>query len=300
MFLTRLTRQAAKLAPKDRKQAITQMKRTTGYSLGQCKTALDTNDYDIQAAENWLNKKAKKEGWAKMEALSARRAKEGYCCIAESKDHISIFELNCETDFVAKTPAFRKLVCEIGSNILEDGDNDVERNTASIANSIYVLRENVLLNRVKVLSKENPDQAFGKYVHNPECFSRSIKGGRFAAVVVGQKSQTHPHILHGVAQQVMAHNPIKIGKWNPDQFNKLRTDDELDNIEGLEESAKRLGLEFKDHVALRRHFKKIQADEERLLYQEHMVKGRFCVGKYLEDAGANVKNMYRYQLGEDF
>ena len=138
MFTSRFLRQAAAAVSKaDKRQAITQMKRTTGYSLGQCKKALDQTDYDVKEAEKWLNAKAKKEGWAKMEALSARRAKEGYCCVAESKDHVSIFELNCETDFVAKTPAFRKLLVELGENILADGENDVERNTAVIANSIY-------------------------------------------------------------------------------------------------------------------------------------------------------------------
>merc|ERR1712226_829365 len=176
MFRSTLFKKAAAVAnatsaASNRKTLITSMKRTTGYSLIQCKRALEAADYNPEAATQWLADKAKAEGWSKMEALSARRAKEGYCCVVQDSNYVSMFELNCETDFVAKTPAFRKLLVELGENILADGKHDQERNTAAIANSIYVLRENVLLNRVVVLPKDDKEMAIGKYVHNPCCFT---------------------------------------------------------------------------------------------------------------------------------
>lgn len=135
MFLSQFFKNAAPAINK--KQMITTMKRTTGYSLSQCKNALDENDYDLDSANKWLAQQAKKEGWSKMQKLSARRAKDGYCVIAEDSNWLTMFELNCETDFVAKTPAFKELVTKLGENFLSDGKNDVEKNTEEIASAIY-------------------------------------------------------------------------------------------------------------------------------------------------------------------
>ena len=138
--LSKFLAQSAAAAPKiNRKQLITDLKRNTGFSLAQCKKALENSDFNPENAQKWLAETAKKEGWQKMEKLSSRKAKDGFVSIAESDDHLVLFELNCETDFVAKTPAFKELLVKLGENILSDGKNDVERNTAEIANSIYWL-----------------------------------------------------------------------------------------------------------------------------------------------------------------
>lgn|ERR1712226_609838 len=308
MFRSTLFKKAAAVAnatsaASNRKTLITSMKRTTGYSLIQCKRALEAADYNPEAATQWLADKAKAEGWSKMEALSARRAKEGYCCVVQDSNYVSMFELNCETDFVAKTPAFRKLLVDIGENILADGKNDEDKNKERIADAVYKIRENIVLNRVKVINKTNKE--IGYCVHNSEVFNPHVQGGRFTAVTIGQNGK-FPHNLHCTAQQVMGTNPTKVGKWNVEEFEKMRTVEELTDFDSLKSDLAVMkpdlsieSIEAMNGLELKSHFKKIDSEENRLLYQEHLIKGRFCVGKYLNETGGKVVQFHRYQLGED-
>ena len=83
----------------------------TGLGMTDCKKALEENDGNIEKAIDWLRKK----GLAASAQKAGRIAAEG---IVEAYIHPGgrvgvLIELNCETDFVAKTDAFKRLVKEI-------------------------------------------------------------------------------------------------------------------------------------------------------------------------------------------
>jgi elongation factor Ts len=83
----------------------------TGLGMADCKKALEENDGDMEKAVDWLRKK----GLAASASKAGRIAAEG---IVEAYIHPGgrvgvLIELNCETDFVAKTEPFKRLVKEI-------------------------------------------------------------------------------------------------------------------------------------------------------------------------------------------
>jgi len=83
----------------------------TGLGMADCKKALEENGGDMEKAVDWLRKK----GLAASAKKAGRIAAEG---IVEAYIHPGgrigvLIELNCETDFVAKTDAFKNLVREI-------------------------------------------------------------------------------------------------------------------------------------------------------------------------------------------
>lgn len=87
----------------------------TGLGMMDCKKALEENDGDIEKAISYLRKK----GLAASANKASRIASEG---IIESYIHPGgrvgvIIELNCETDFVARTDNFKRLVHEIAMHI---------------------------------------------------------------------------------------------------------------------------------------------------------------------------------------
>ncbi len=87
----------------------------TGAGMMDCKRALEENGGDVEAAVEWLRKK----GAAAAEKRVGREAKEG---IVESYIHHSrnvgvLVELNCETDFVARTEQFRELARDLAMHI---------------------------------------------------------------------------------------------------------------------------------------------------------------------------------------
>jgi len=280
--MLRFTSVIRQITAAQRKTAIMELRKSTGFSLGQSQKALKANNYDIENSKKWLAKQAKKEGWTKMKALSGRKAVEGYCVISQNENSLVIFELNCETDFVARTEGFSELVNEVGKHLLLTNDKDVnsEATKEIIAKKVYSIRENIQLPRIRIFEKKD-GISYGVHVHNPVEIGSNTQGGRFAVVVKGEAGKSGDSILNQVAQHIMASKPSKIGKWKPDEFNKLKIADEISD----EEKQAKL-------------FSKINPDETRLLYQEHCTQGIYTVGHYLHEDGAKISDYVRFQLGE--
>ena len=87
----------------------------TGLGMMDCKKALEENGGDMEKAIDYLRKK----GLAASANKASRIATEG---IVESYIHPGgrvgvLIELNCETDFVARTEAFQRLVREVAMHV---------------------------------------------------------------------------------------------------------------------------------------------------------------------------------------
>jgi elongation factor Ts len=96
-------------------QDVKALRDKTGLGMMDCKKALEANEGDIEKAIDWLRKK----GLAASASKAGRIAAEG---IVESYIHPGgrvgvLIELNCETDFVARTEGFQRLVREIAMHV---------------------------------------------------------------------------------------------------------------------------------------------------------------------------------------
>ncbi|KAJ3272949.1 Elongation factor Ts, mitochondrial [Terramyces sp. JEL0728] len=86
-------------------------------SISKAKDALTNTNNDFDAAIEWVKNDQLASAAKKQEKLSTRVAAEGLIGISvhEIGINASLVELNCETDFVAKSPAFVDLVSRIAS-----------------------------------------------------------------------------------------------------------------------------------------------------------------------------------------
>lgn len=137
-------------------QVVKILREKTGAGMMDCKKALVESNGNAAEAEVILRKK----GIAVAGKKAERAANEG--CIASYIHHGSklgvLVEINCETDFVARTDGFRDLVKEIAQQI-------------AAANPTYVKREEVPANIVaaeneiyKAQVKDKPAPAVEKIV----------------------------------------------------------------------------------------------------------------------------------------
>ncbi len=115
---------------------VKELREATGVGMMECKKALTETNGDMEKAMEWLRKK----GIASAEKKSGRVAAEG---VVESYIHMGgkigvMVEVNCETDFVAKTPEFKSFVRDIAMHI-------------AAANPAYLNREEV---PAEILDKE--------------------------------------------------------------------------------------------------------------------------------------------------
>ncbi|MBQ4535525.1 MAG: translation elongation factor Ts [Clostridia bacterium] len=94
---------------------VAELRRITGAGMMDCKKALTETNGDMEQAQKWLREK----GIAAAAKKADRVAAEG---VVGSYIHLGgkigvLVEVNCETDFVAKSPAFTNLVKDIAMQI---------------------------------------------------------------------------------------------------------------------------------------------------------------------------------------
>jgi elongation factor Ts len=115
---------------------VRELRQRTGSGIMDCKKALEETDGDLEKAIDHLREK----GLAKAAKKSGRATKEGMVgSYIHGGGRIGVLvEVNCETDFVARTPEFQNLVKDTAMQI-------------AAANPLYVDRETV---PVEVVEKE--------------------------------------------------------------------------------------------------------------------------------------------------
>ena len=106
---------------------VKDLREKTGAGMMECKKALAESGGDFEKAIDLLRQK----GLATAAKKSGRTASEGMIASYIHMDKIGVMtEVNCETDFVARTDDFRELVKDIGMHI-------------AAANPSYLSREDV-------------------------------------------------------------------------------------------------------------------------------------------------------------
>lgn len=96
-------------------QLVKQLREETNAGIMDCKRALQESEGDFKKAKSWLDER----GLRKAEKVTGREAKQG---LVETYIHTgrigAIVEINCETDFVARTEDFQKLAKNIAQHIV--------------------------------------------------------------------------------------------------------------------------------------------------------------------------------------
>lgn len=151
-------------------QQVKELREMTGAGMMDCKKALTETDSNMEEAVKWLREK----GISKAAKKVSRIAAEGVCAFKVAGNKAVTYEVNSETDFVAKNPKFVELVEKIGQALLaSNAKNDEEAQEASIngekvsellVNATATIGEKITLRRVTAYNKTD-DQVFGAYSH---------------------------------------------------------------------------------------------------------------------------------------
>lgn len=90
---------------------IKQLREETEISIGECKKALEAAGEDFKKAKEILKKWGKELAQKKKERTAGKGIVDSY--IHPNKQVGVLLELDCETDFVAKSPDFQNLAHEL-------------------------------------------------------------------------------------------------------------------------------------------------------------------------------------------
>jgi elongation factor Ts len=164
------------------------LRQATGAGMMDAKKALTETSGDMEAAKKLLREK----GLAKADDRAGRDNAEGAIAVAVGAGSAALAELKCETDFVAKSDAYRQLVQDIADAVAADGESAVEGFKDAVDDLKLTLKENIEVGRV-ARAELQPGQVADTYLHRQE--GRGVNG----VIVVlsgGTKELAHDVAIH--------------------------------------------------------------------------------------------------------
>ena len=198
---------------------VQELRHRTGAGMMDCKKALIENSGDLDAAVEYLRKK----GIAKAESRSGRTTSEGMIGSAVSADATTgvIAEVNCETDFVARTDDFKALVDVVLAHAMTTDAADVEALLAApvVADGgktldVVVKERSSKLGEVVNVRRftrfSNKSCAVGMYTHHNAKVGVLVEASLGnAAAATTEPVQT---MLKAIAEHAAAMNPLALDR----------------------------------------------------------------------------------------
>lgn len=265
---------------------VKELREKTGVGMMDAKKALVETDGDMDAAIELLREK----GMGASDKKAHRIAAEGLSTIAVDGNKAAIVEINCETDFVAKTDDFKQLVEDIAqainaaepADLEEAGAADLNGQTISdaINEATNKIGEKITLRRFSLLSKED-DQVFGPYIHS---------GNQISAVTL--LNGGNEDVARDVAMHVSAIDPRYLNR-DAVPAEDLAAEKEVLVKEALEEGKPENIVEKMVEGRLNKWLAEIS-----LVDQDFVKNPDITVGKYLEENNAEVVTYARFEVGE--
>ena len=194
-------------------QNIKQLRKNTGAGFKDCNLALKEANGDVDKAIEILRVK----GISKASKKMSRVANEGVIAVTGDSNKMSLIEVNCETDFVAKNEDFIKFVKEL-SEINNDSDSNLDKIKQSImkngatveenlVNMVSKIGEKITIGRIKTFDR--PDSKNFYYLHTVVKDNLSK-----LAVILSIETTNNSEKLTNFAKQLTMHiaasNPLAI------------------------------------------------------------------------------------------
>lgn len=267
---------------------VKDLRETTGAGMMDCKKALAAVDGDKEKAIDWLREK----GMAAAAKKDSRVAAEGACVSyihAGGKIGVLV-EVNCETDFVAKTDDFKSLVSRIAKLVAEKNPADVDALMAMdcgdgtvaelVTRAVAKIGEKITIRRFA--RKEGA--LVDTYIH---------LGGKIGVLVeAGCDCDKAKAVIHDVAMHIAAAKPTALCREDVDQSD-IEKEREILKAQALNEpKPKPINIiEKMVEGRIAKYFKEVC-----LLEQPFVKNPDESVAQMLGDV--EIKGFVRFEMGE--
>ena len=279
-------------------EKVKQLRQSTGAGFMDCNTALQEAAGDLDKAVEILRVK----GIAKASKKMSRDAKEGVVAVSGDEKKISLIEVNCETDFVAKNNAFINFVKEL-SELNNSNNSKIENlKTTKMSNSktvnenlvalISKIGEKITIGRAKTFNHDGSKNF--NYLHTVVKDNLS----KLAVVVSLETNDTSDSLkIFGkhLSMHIAASNPLAL---EASEIDKKILDKEVSLIsEELKNMGKPEDIVKKISIGKINKFK----EDNALLTQAWVMEPKKKVKDILKElsiADLKIKDFYRLKIGE--
>ena len=276
------------------------LREMTSVGMMDCKKALVECDGDMDKAVEWLREK----GLAKAAKKAGRIAAEGMSYALTENGVGVVVEVNCETDFCAKSDLFVAFVKDIAKVIAEQNPADVD----ALMNCKYVGSEltvsETMPEKVMSIGENLQIRRFVRFAENTSV-GYVHAGGKIGVLVnLAVEGVDASEIGKNVAMQIAALNPRF---WDKSQVSQEVLDEEKKVALALMDQDPKMAskpAQVKEKIVMGKMNKFYQ---ENCLLQQEFVRGDLFTGSvegYIADAakklGGSVKfvDAVRFATGE--
>ena len=279
-------------------EKIKQLRQSTGAGFKDCSAAIEEAKGDLNKAAEILRVK----GISKASKKMSRVANEGVVAVSGDEKKISLIEVNCETDFVAKNENFINFVKEISdinnslnSNLEKlkkfnmENAKTVEDNLVSLISKIG---EKITIGRAKTFNYDGSKNF--NYLHTVVKDNLSK-----LAVVVSLETSNSSDNLKNFGRQLSMHiaasNPLALDVNDIDK--KILDKEQTLISEELKNTGKPAAIVQKISIGKINKFK----EDNALLSQAWVMEPKKKVKDILKELSISdlkIKDFYRLKIGE--
>ena len=279
-------------------EKVKELREVTGAGFKDCNLAIKESNGDLDKAIEILRVK----GISKASKKMSRDAKEGVIAVSGDNEKISLIEVNCETDFVAKNDDFINFVKELSDiNNKVNSKIDILKNSKmlngitvdeNIVALIAKIGEKITIGKTKTI--ENPGTTNSQYLH-------TVVKDNLAklAVAVSLETKNNSEEVKNFGKQLSMHiaasNPIALDQNSIEQ-SIIDKEQEL-VTEELKNSGKSEDIAKKISLGKMNKFK----EENALLTQAWVMEPKKKVQDILKELSISdlkIKEFVRFKIGE--
>ena len=279
-------------------EKVKQLREATGAGFKDCNLAIKESDGDLEKAVEILRVK----GISKASKKMSRDAKEGVIATSGDENKISIIEVNCETDFVAKNDDFVLFAKEL-SELNNQAESNIEKlsetkmsNGETVKDSLVALiakmGEKITIGRAKTFN--NSGSKNFNYLHTVVKDNLS-KLSVIVSLEVKDVSDQVKTFGKQLAMHIAASSPLSL---NADSIDKDLIQKELELVtEELKSSGKPDEIVQKISLGKMNKFK----EENALLTQAWVMEPKKKVQDIVNElniSGLKINDFCRLKIGE--
>ena len=279
-------------------EKVKQLRKSTGAGFKDCNAALKESKGDLDKAAEILRVK----GIAKASKKMSRSATEGVVVISGDEKKMSLIEVNCETDFVAKNDDFIEFVKELSelnnihSSKLSELQNSSMKNGKTVDENLVAIiakiGEKITIGRAKTLAFANSRNFVYQHSVIKDNVSKLVV---IVSLNTNEKSDKVDLFGKQLSMHIAASNPIALTE---NDIKQELIDKEINLIaEELKNSGKSEEIAKKISLGKINKFK----EENSLMTQNWVMEPKMKVNEVLQNlelADLNINEFVRLRIGD--
>ena len=273
---------------------VMELRGRTGAGMMDCKKALAAVEGDMEKAIDYLREKGLAAAAKKQSRIAAEGLVGSFVCKECATG--ALVEVNCETDFVAKTDKFKALVADVAEQVAKKNPADVD----ALLKQPFFKDENTTIEQMVTAATAEIGEKISirRFVRYEGGIVESyIHMGGKVGVLVQAEGTPNEEVIHDVALQIAAASPVAPEYVRREEVDPSHLEHEKEILvaQARNEGKPEKIIEKMVQGRIVKFYKEVC-----LLEQAFVKDADISVGKMIEQKanGLNIVRFTRYKMGD--